>query len=321
MQDRILGEEVGRQRALDIDAQGRLHSQALQLENGRHAMPHVHLDREGDRNLHAFVVHRLPSKVGHPGHVDKQVVGPEPDVLIDAALAHSELVQDRTDAERGEDVRRNLQTELAPDRPGLRVGRRPEVDLTAHDHRDELVGRGEVLLFDAGRVLGISIVGAVAPGALEIAERRSAPLINQGLDGSVGVLRRVVDLRDVVHGRHTVVELAQRPEQLVDVHVLRPVHRREAEKDVFVVSRGPGRCARAVIDQDPIGQKAAQRPICRQTAIVIGRHRRAPAFAAVEPRTDLAAFGGKADRRCELRTDLDLEGRRRQQDSVVCCVV
>ena len=30
-----------------------------------------------------------------------------------------ELVQDRADAERREDVRRDLQAELAPDRPGL----------------------------------------------------------------------------------------------------------------------------------------------------------------------------------------------------------
>ena len=57
-----------------------------------------------------------------------------------AALAYRELVQDRTYPERREDVRGNLQTELAPDRPGLRVDRRPEVDLAAHHHRDELVG-------------------------------------------------------------------------------------------------------------------------------------------------------------------------------------
>ena len=57
--------------------------------------------------------------VGHPGHVDEQVVGSEPDVAVDAARALGEIVQDRADAERREDVRRNLETELAPDRPGL----------------------------------------------------------------------------------------------------------------------------------------------------------------------------------------------------------
>ena len=101
-------EEVGRQRALDIDAQRRLHAQALQLEDGRHAVPHVHLDRKGDRDLRTLIVHRLPSEVGHPGHMDEQIVGPNPDVVIDAALAHSELVQDRAYPERREDVRRNL---------------------------------------------------------------------------------------------------------------------------------------------------------------------------------------------------------------------
>jgi hypothetical protein len=44
--DAHLDEEVCRHRALDIDAQGWLHTQALQLQDGRHAVPHVHLDRE-----------------------------------------------------------------------------------------------------------------------------------------------------------------------------------------------------------------------------------------------------------------------------------
>ena len=93
-------EEVGRQRAFDIDAQRRLHAQALHLEDGRHAVPHVHLDRKGDRDLRTGIVHPLPSKVGHPGHVDEQVVGPDPDVVIAAALALGERVHDRADAER-----------------------------------------------------------------------------------------------------------------------------------------------------------------------------------------------------------------------------
>ena len=222
-------------------------------------MTHIHLDRDGQGDLRTLVVHRLPSKVGHPGHMDEQIVGPDPDVVVDAALAHGELVQDRTYPERREDVRRNLQTELASDRPGLRVDRRPEVDLAAHDHRDELVGRGEVLLFDAEGILGICIVRAVGSRALEVAERRTTPRIEQGLDRSVGVLWRVVDLRDVVHGRDAVVELAQRTEQLVDVHILRPVHGGELLQNVFVIGYGPGRRARAVVDQDPIGEKAAQR--------------------------------------------------------------
>ena len=66
--------------------------------------------------------------------------GPMPDVAVAAALAHGELVQDRTYPERREDVRRDLQTELAPDRPGLVVDRVAEIDLAAHDHGDELVG-------------------------------------------------------------------------------------------------------------------------------------------------------------------------------------
>ena len=70
----------------------------------------------GDRDLRAGVLDPLPAQVGHPGHVDEQVVGSEPDVVVDAARALGEIVQDRADAERREDVRRNLETELAPDR-------------------------------------------------------------------------------------------------------------------------------------------------------------------------------------------------------------
>ena len=49
----------------------------------------------------------------------------------------------------------------------------------------------------------------------------------QRLDGGVRVLRRVMDLRNVVHRRDAVVELAKSAEQLVDVDVLRPVDGRE----------------------------------------------------------------------------------------------
>src|SRR5215475_533618 len=113
--------------------------QALHLEDGPHAVPHVHLDREGDGDLCTLVAHRLPAKIGHSGHVDEQVVGADPDVVIDAALTDSQLVEDRTYPERREYVRGDLQTELPPDRPGLRVGRRPEINLAAHNHRDKLV--------------------------------------------------------------------------------------------------------------------------------------------------------------------------------------
>jgi hypothetical protein len=67
----------------------------------------------------------------------------------------------------------------------------------------------------------------------------------------------MVDLRDVVDGCDAVVELAEPSGQLVDVDVLRAEHGREFEQDVFVVSDGPGRCARAVVDQYAVGEEAA----------------------------------------------------------------
>ena len=49
---------------------------------------------------------------------------------------------------------------------------------------DELIGRGEPLLLDAGRVGRILVAGNAA-GALEIAEGGAAPGVEQGLDGGI----------------------------------------------------------------------------------------------------------------------------------------
>ena len=104
-------------------------------------------------------------------------------------------------------------------------------------------------------------MGGLLPGgagALEIAEGGAAARIEQRLDGGVGMLGRVVDLRDVVHGCDAVVELAEPGEQLVDVHVLWPENGSESEKNVFVVGRGSGRRTRLVVNQNPIGEETPQ---------------------------------------------------------------
>ena len=135
----------------------------------------------------------------------KQVVGSEPQGAAVAALAFGKQIQGRADTERGEDVRGNLQTELTPDNPGLLVARK--VDLAAHDHRDELVGRGEPLFLDADRIGRILIAGNAAR-ALEVAEGGAAARIDEALDRGVGMRWRVMDLRDVVHCRDAIIELA-----------------------------------------------------------------------------------------------------------------
>jgi hypothetical protein len=53
-------EEVRRQRHLDVRAERRLDAQAERLEDGRHAVPHVHLDRDGERHVGAGVLDLLP---------------------------------------------------------------------------------------------------------------------------------------------------------------------------------------------------------------------------------------------------------------------
>ncbi len=104
-------------------------------------MAHVHLDGKGDRHLRADVLDFLPGGVGHPGHVDEQVVCSNIDVVLVATLARRECVHDRADAERGEDMRSDLEVEIPPDRPGLLGRRIPKIDLAAHDHMDKLVAR------------------------------------------------------------------------------------------------------------------------------------------------------------------------------------
>src|SRR5262245_27652075 len=214
--------------------------------DGWYPVPHVHFDWEGDRDLCAAIAYRLPAHVRLPGHVDEQVIGSDPEgpggitSRTDAPLVLGECVQDGSDAEGREDVRRYLEAELAPDCPGRLVVLRPKVGLAAHDHGDELVGRGEELVFDADSVLRILIPGN-ATCAFEVPERSAAPRIEQCLDGGVGVLRRVMDLRHVVHRGDAVIELGKPTEQLADVDVLRPVHGREPEKNVFEIGTASAR--------------------------------------------------------------------------------
>ncbi len=58
-----------------------------------------------------------PGPFGHPGHVHEQVVRPDADVFLVAALALRQRIHDRANAERRQDVRGDLQAELAPELP------------------------------------------------------------------------------------------------------------------------------------------------------------------------------------------------------------
>ncbi len=226
-------------------------------------MPHVHLDRKRDRDLRADILDPLPGRVGHPRHVDEQVVRSDPDIVLAASHPRGERVHGRADTERRENVRRDLETEVSTDRPGLLGRRIPEIDLAAHDHMDELVRGGEPLRFDAGGVLRILVAGIGAENvrarAFEIAEGGAASGVEQRLDGSVGMRGRVMDLRDVVHRGDAVIELGEPAEQLVDVDVLRPVHGGELEQDEFEIGGAAARRARAVVDENAVGEEAAQR--------------------------------------------------------------
>jgi hypothetical protein len=125
------------------------------------------------------VLHLLPAHVGHPGHVDEQVVGAE-------LVGRGERIEGRAHAEAADDVRHHLQPELAPEGPGRLEAR--QVDLAAHGHGQELVVGAEVLRLDAGGIRRILVAGDIAR-ALEVAEHAAPPRVGQALDRGVGVLR------------------------------------------------------------------------------------------------------------------------------------
>ena len=58
------------------------------------------------------VLDLLPGEVGHAGHVDEQVVRADADVVLVPPVPPASVVHDRANAERREDVRRDLQAEL-----------------------------------------------------------------------------------------------------------------------------------------------------------------------------------------------------------------
>jgi hypothetical protein len=104
-------------------------------------------------------------------------------------------------------VRGDRHVELAADPPRPLVAR--EIDLAAHHHGEELVGGREMLRLHPVRVFRIAAILAVT---LEIAQHGAAAGLGERRNGGIGVLGRVVDLRDVEHRRDAGVELAQRAE-------------------------------------------------------------------------------------------------------------
>jgi hypothetical protein len=123
------------------------------------------------------VLGRLPARLGNAGHVDEQIVGAE-------LPGRGELVERLAHPERAHHMRRDRQVELAADLPGPLVAR--QVDLSAHDHGDELVVGREILLLDA---CGVPRVPGLLAVAFEVAESGASPRVHEPLDRGVGMLR------------------------------------------------------------------------------------------------------------------------------------
>ena len=61
-----------------------------------------------------MVLDPLPAQVGHPGHVDEEVVGSKPERTAVAAMALGERVQGGPNAERREEMRPLRESGLTP---------------------------------------------------------------------------------------------------------------------------------------------------------------------------------------------------------------
>ena len=208
-------------------------------------MPHVHFDRHGEGDMRAGVGGGLPGHVAHAGHMDEEAIRAE-------LSGRRQRVEGRLHSERADDMQGDRQAQFAPDLPRVLVAR--QIDLAAHEHAEQLVGRGEMLLADASRVAGIFRL--LAP-ALEIAEYGPAAGRTESLDRRVGMFRRMMDLADVHHRGHAGVDLRNAAEQLVDVDVLRPIDHRELLKNRLVIIVRALRPS--VVDEDAVGEEAAQR--------------------------------------------------------------
>ena len=174
-------------------------------------MPHVHFDRHGEGDMRAGVGGGLPADVAHAGHMDEEAVRAE-------LSGARQRVEGRLHSECADDMQGDRQVQLAADFPRVLVAR--QIDLAAHEHAEQLVGRGKVLLADA---LGVAGIFRLLAPALEIAERRAAAGGAEPLDRRVGMFRRMMDLADVHHRGHAGVDLRDAAEELVDVDVLRPI--------------------------------------------------------------------------------------------------
>ena len=215
------------------------------LLDRRRPVPHLHFDRHGERDMRAGVGRRLPRHIAHARHMDEKAVRAE-------FPGFRQFVEGRLHAESADDMQGDRQAELAADFPRLLIAR--QIDLAAHEHADELVGRREVLLADAPGVAGIFRL--LAP-ALEIAEHGAPAGRAEPLDRGVGMFGRVMDLADVHDRGHAGVDLRDAGEQLVDVDVLRAIAQRQFLQDrliIIVRAFGP-----PVVDENAVGEKAAQR--------------------------------------------------------------
>ena len=208
-------------------------------------MPHVHFDRHRERDMHSRVGGRLPANLAHAGHMDEKAVRSE-------FSGFRQFVEGRLHSESADDMQSDRQAQFAADFPRLLIAR--QVDLAAHEHGEQLIGRSKVLLADA---LGVAGIFRLLAPALEIAEHRAPPGCAEPLDRGVGMFGRMMDLADVHDRRHAGVDLRDAREKLVDVDVLRTIAHRQFLQNGFVIivrAFGP-----PIVDENSVGEKAAQR--------------------------------------------------------------
>ena len=163
-----------------------------------------------------------------------------------------------------------------------------------HIERHQLVFRREVLLAQARDIVGVLVARRVSPLAgrglrTAVGEHRAHARVGKPLDGRVGVLGRVVDVRPVEHAGDARVDRAEGAEEVARIGILRRVD--GAERLLHHVDVVAERSVGQNVAQDALPHVAVGIDEARHHDGVRGVDHLGIGGADVRPhRRDLAAF-------------------------------
>src|SRR5690606_11673239 len=186
-----LRKHVRRLVGLDVDAETGANAVVERTLYRRYAVPHLHLDRNGERDLAAAVGDQLKLEVAERAGMDIRRVGAEPDAR--SQLRQKSVGSGRSHADVCGDGHAHVTGHVPLDLGRVDVG---ELWTCGGERqREQLIGAGEVFVGEPVNVAGVRIVEIFEPGWL-FAEVRAVGVHGshtgsfEPFDGSVRVLWR-----------------------------------------------------------------------------------------------------------------------------------